>query len=88
MSTIRKDIVMSINEKYFRMHKNKIRHASNGKWYTYVPDEMAKDKRRLLKRNTEEALQEAAVFRMGRHIHFLKNGRIKSLDVKRCKSKL
>lgn len=61
MSTIQKQIEMNERKKYFEQHEYKIWKGSNNKYYTYLPDEKSKRGIRLLKRTTEEALNDAII---------------------------
>ena len=61
ISTLEQDIAMKLKQKYLEQHKNKIWQGKNGLWYTTVPCSDKKDGRRLIKRKTREALEDAIV---------------------------
>lgn len=56
--TLEQGIAMRIRQKYLEQHEYKVWQGKDGKWYTYVP---CKDKRRLIKKNTKSALEDAIV---------------------------
>lgn len=60
-STIQNNIEMNEKKKYLQMHDHNIWQGKDGKYYTYIPDEKAKRGKRLIKRNTEEELNDAIV---------------------------
>lgn len=60
LNTIQKQIKMNERIKYLEMHQSKIWQSTDGNWYTYIED-AAKCKRRLIKRSTEKALNDAIV---------------------------
>lgn len=52
---------MTERQRYLNMHKYKKYQGADGKYYTTLPDETKRDKRRKLKRNTLEELDDAIV---------------------------
>lgn len=60
ISTIQKQIEMNERNKFLEMHQSKIWQSTDGKWYTYVEDPSKVD-RRLIKRSTKKALEDAIV---------------------------
>lgn len=60
ISTIQKQIEMNERNKFLEMHQSKIWQSTDGKWYTYVEDPSKAD-RRLIKRSTRKALDDAVV---------------------------
>lgn len=54
---IREKIKMNKRKKYLEMHTSKIWQSTDNKWYTFVPDCTKKDGRRLVKRKTEEEIE-------------------------------
>lgn len=61
LDTIQKQIEMNERKKYLEMHDNKVWQGSNGKWYTYLPDENAKDGRKLTKKSSYDLLEDEIV---------------------------
>lgn len=60
ISTIQKQIEMNERKKYLEMHEFTVwQSKSDGKWRTYLPDE--KNKRRLIKRNTEDDIKDVII---------------------------
>lgn len=60
INTIQKQIEMNERNKFLEMHQSKIWQSTDGKWYTYV-DDPSKADRRLIKRSTKKALEDAIV---------------------------
>lgn len=58
-TTIEREMDMNKRQEYLETHKGKIWEGKNGKWYTLLPD--PKKKRRLIKRNTRSAIEDAIV---------------------------
>ena len=56
-------IDMNERKKYINMHLERYKTwiGTNGKYYTYVPDEYSKNGRKMIKRATEQALEDAIV---------------------------
>lgn len=61
LDTIREKIEMNERKKYLEMHSPKIWKSTDGNWYTFVPDYSKKSERRLVKRSTEEKLEDFLV---------------------------
>lgn len=61
LDTIREKIEMNERKKYLEMHIPKIWKSTDGNWYTFVPDYSKKSERRLVKRSTEEKLEDFLV---------------------------
>ena len=61
LDTIRAEIEMNERKKFLEKHEYKIWQGSNGKWYTYLPDDRAKSGRRLAKKSSEKALENSIV---------------------------
>lgn len=61
INTIQKQIEMNERRKYLDMHQIKCWKSTDGKWYTYLPDESFKNGRRLIKRSTQKALEDEIV---------------------------
>ncbi len=61
LSLLQKQIEMNERKKYLEMHTQQTWQGSDGKWYTYLPDETKAGKRRLLKRVSEDKLEDAIV---------------------------
>lgn len=59
MTYIREQIEMNKRKELLEKHPYKIWEGKDGKWYTYLPDE--KKKRKLVKRKTEEEIQDAVI---------------------------
>ncbi len=59
INTIQTKIEMNERKKFLEKHEAKIWQSTDGKWYTYLPD-ITKE-RRLIKRNSEKALNDAIV---------------------------
>lgn len=59
--TIRKTVEMNERKRYLAMHKSKIWQSTDSKWYTFVPDCQKKNGRRLVKRKTQEAIEDFVV---------------------------
>ncbi len=61
ISDVQKKIEMTKREEYLNLHKQnyKIWQGTDGKWRTYLPDESKEDGRRLVKKVTEEKLNDA-----------------------------
>lgn len=59
--TLHKQIEMSERKKYLESHQSKVWQSTDGKWYTYLPDKEAKDKRKLVKRKTRKELEDVIV---------------------------
>ena len=59
IDTIQTKIEMNERLKFLEKHEAKIWQSTDGKWYTYLPD--VKNKRRLIKRNSEKALKDAII---------------------------
>ena len=61
MDTIREKIEMNERKRYLEEHKYEKWQGKDGKFYTYLPDKQSKSGRRLLKRTTENTLDDAIV---------------------------
>ena len=62
-TTIEREIAMMNKSKYLEEHKYSIFQGKDGKWFTTVPCNDLKSGRRLIKRNTRDALEDAIVER-------------------------
>ena len=60
-TTIEREIAMMNKSKYLEEHKYSIFQGKDGKWFTTVPCNDLKSGRRLIKRNTRDALEDAIV---------------------------
>ncbi len=60
-NTIQKQIEMNKRKEYLEMHKSKVWQSTDGKWYTFLPDFRKEKGRRLLKRGTQEDLEDCIV---------------------------
>ena len=58
---IQQQIEMNEREKYLKMHENKVWQASDGKWKTHLPDDMACDGRRMIKAKDRKALDDKII---------------------------
>jgi integrase len=58
---IQTQIEMNDRKKYLEQHVNKIWQATDGKWKTHLPDNMAKDGRRLIKARDRQALDDKII---------------------------
>ena len=58
---IQQQIEMNEREKYLKMHENKVWQASDGKWKTHLPDNMACDGRRMIKAKDRKALDDKII---------------------------
>lgn len=58
---ISKAINMARREEFLKRHKYSIYNGCDGKWYTYLPDDTKKYKRRLVKRKSREELEDTVV---------------------------
>lgn len=58
LHTIREMCEMKQKQKYLDMHTSRIWQSTDGKWYTYVPDDKAKSKKKLVKRQTKGAIED------------------------------
>ncbi len=58
LDTIQEQIEMNERIKYLNMHPYKVWQGSDGKWYTYLPDEQG---RVLKKRTTEDAIKQLII---------------------------
>ena len=58
---IQQQIEMNEREKYLKMHENKVWQASDGKWKTYLLDDMACDGRRMIKAKDRKALDDKII---------------------------
>lgn len=61
INTIQKQIEMNERLKFLEMHESRVWQSTDNKWYTYLPDNNAKNGRRLIKRSTEKAITDAIV---------------------------
>lgn len=61
VNTIQKQIEMNERKKYLEMHKSKIWQGKDDGYYTYLPDETQKKGRRLVRKSTEEKLEDAII---------------------------
>ena len=61
LHTIQKQIEMNERKKYLEMHKNEIWQGSDKGFYTYLPDERHEKGRRLVRKSTEEKLEDAII---------------------------
>lgn len=61
INTIQKKIEMNERNKYLEKHESKVWQSTDGKWYTYIPDEMAKNGKKLVKRTTKDSLDDLIV---------------------------
>ena len=59
--TVRKHIEMNERQKYLKMHEPKIWQSTDGKWYTFVPDDTKEKGKKLVKRGTKEKLEDVIV---------------------------
>lgn len=59
LSSIQNDIEMKKRNQYLEKHTYRIWQGSNGKWYTYLPDEYKG--RKLIKRTSEKDIQDVIV---------------------------
>ena len=62
-------------EELLKKHQYKIWQGKDGKWYTYLPDESKKNKRRLIKKNDRPALENMVVgyWKKAGEVHTLKS---------------
>lgn len=58
---VQKQIEMNERKKYLKAHNNEIWQGKDKKWYTYLPDESTSSGRKLLKRSTQESLENGIV---------------------------
>lgn len=58
---VQKQIEMNERKKYLKAHNNEIWQGKDKKWYTYLPDESTSSGRKLLKRSTQESLEDGIV---------------------------
>ena len=58
---VQKQIEMNERKKYLKAHNNEIWQGKDKKWYTYLPDESTSSGRKLLKRSTQEPLEDGIV---------------------------
>lgn len=61
MDLIQDKIAMEERKQYLAKHSFKKWQGNNGKWYTYLPDESCKSNRRLVKKSSEDSLDDAIV---------------------------
>ncbi len=63
ISDVQEKVEMTERENYLNLHKQNYKtwQGADGKWRTYLPDESKKDGRRLVKKVTEEKLNDAIV---------------------------
>ena len=61
IDTIQQQIELNERNKYIDKHSFRIWQGSNGKYYTYLPDETAKSGRKLVKKSSEKALHDSIV---------------------------
>ena len=61
LHTIQEQIEMNERKKYLEMHKNEIWQGSDKGFYTYLPDERHEKGRRLVRKSTEEKLEDAII---------------------------
>ena len=61
LSDVQNYIAMLTKKNILSNHKYSIFEGKDGKWRTHVPDATKSDGRRLIKRNTREALEDAIV---------------------------
>lgn len=58
---IQMQIEMNERNRYLKQHENKIWQATDGRWKTHLPDDMAKDGRRLIKARDRQALDDKII---------------------------
>lgn len=56
IGTIQEKIEMNERKKFIEKHEYRIWKGTNGKWYTYVPDDTKKVGRRMIKKSTKESI--------------------------------
>ncbi len=61
IATIQEQVKMKEDLRLLKSHSFKIWQGKNGLFYTYLPDDTKKDKRRLIKRKTLEGLNETVI---------------------------
>ena len=61
LDALQNELDMKRKQTYYQMHKYKIWQGSDGMFYTLLPDTTAKRNRRLIKRTTKEALDNALI---------------------------
>lgn len=61
LNTIQKQIEMNERKKYLEMHNSKIWQSTDGRWYTFVPDETKEKGKRLVKRRTKDEINDFLV---------------------------
>lgn len=61
LHTIREMCEMKQRQKYLDMHTYSIWQNDKGKWFTYVPDESAPNKRKVIKRTSKGAIEDYIV---------------------------
>lgn len=61
IGSIQKQLEMNERKKYLEMHKSKIWQGKDGYFYTKVPDETKPNGRRLIKKATQDKLDEAII---------------------------
>lgn len=61
LNNLQAQIEMNERKKYLEMHKNKIWQDKNGKYKTCVPDETAKNGRRLIERKNKQDLEDCII---------------------------
>lgn len=61
LPNIKEQINMNERKKYLEKHTNNIWQGSDGKYYTYLPDETKPKKRVLCKRKTREEIEDAII---------------------------
>lgn len=60
-AAIQEQIAMADTKKYLKGHKFKIYQGKDGKWNTYIPDNLDKRGRRLVRKNTREEVEKEVV---------------------------
>lgn len=61
LNNLQAQIEMSERKKYLEMHENKVWQDKNGKYKTYIPDETAKDGRRLIERKNKQDFEDCII---------------------------
>ena len=61
IDVIQQNILLNKRKKYLEKHTTDIWQGKNGSFYTYLPDELAKNGRKLVKKSTRKAVEDAIV---------------------------
>ena len=75
IDSIQKQLEMNERKKYQEMHKNKIWQGKDGYFYTKVPDETKPNGKRMIKKSTQEKLDDAIIkyYKEKNEKHYVEN---------------